>query len=91
MAKWSLTLYEVAAAVNSARAPDDVLRTVVEKVAEALGAKGCSVMLLTPDKKQLLHTVAHGLSASYVRKGPVSADRSISEALIDSDYRGEQE
>jgi GAF domain-containing protein len=75
------SLYEVAAAVNSARAPDDVLRTIVEKVAEALGAKGCSLMLLTPDRKQLLHTVAYGLSDWYVRKGPVSADRSISEAL----------
>jgi GAF domain-containing protein len=38
-------------------------------------------MLLTPDRKHLLHTAAYGLSDWYVRKGPVSTDRSISEAL----------
>jgi signal transduction histidine kinase len=38
-------------------------------------------MLLSPDRKVLLHTAAYGLSDWYVRKGPVSADRSISQAL----------
>jgi GAF domain-containing protein len=38
-------------------------------------------MLLSPDRKVLLHTVAYGLSEWYVKKGPVSADKSISEAL----------
>jgi GAF domain-containing protein len=38
-------------------------------------------MLLTPDRTQLLHTAAYGLSDSYVRKGPISVDRSISQAL----------
>jgi len=75
------SLYEVAAAANSARTPESVLRSIVERVAQATGAKGCSLMLLTPDRKLLLHTVACGLSDWYVRKGPVSADRSISEAL----------
>jgi GAF domain-containing protein len=75
------SLYEIAAAVNSARGPDSVLGSIVQNVAKALGAKGCSIMLLTPDRKLLLHTAAYGLSDWYVRKGPVSADDSISEAL----------
>jgi GAF domain-containing protein len=75
------SLYELAAAVNSARAPASVLQSIAENVARALSAKGCSLMLLTPDRKQLLHTASYGLSDWYVRKGPVSADRSISEAL----------
>ncbi len=74
-------LYEVAAAMNSARSPESVLSSIVEKVAEALGAKGCSIMLLTPDRKHLLHTAACGLSDWYIRKGPYSADRSIAETL----------
>ena len=74
-------LYEIAAAVNSARGHDSVLRSVVKNVAGAVGARGCSIMLLTPDRKLLLHTAAYGLSDWYVRKGPVSADESISEAL----------
>ena len=75
------SLYEVAAALNSARTPESVLRSIVEMTAQAMGAKGCSLMLLTPDRKLLLHTAAYGLSDWYVRKGPVSADKSISDAL----------
>jgi len=75
------SLYEIAAAMNSIRIPEDVLRSIVENVAKAMEAKGCSLMLLTPDRKLLLHTAAYGLSDWYVRKGPLSADKSISKAL----------
>jgi signal transduction protein with GAF and PtsI domain len=74
-------LYEVAAVLNSARDPQAVLHAIVALVAKAVGAKGCSLMLLTPDRKVLLHTAAYGLSDWYVRKGPVSADKSISQSL----------
>jgi GAF domain-containing protein len=79
--KYYHSLYEIAAMANSAGAPESVLRSIVEGVAKALDAKGCSLMLLTPDRKLLLHTAAYGLSDWYVRKGPVSADKSIGEAL----------
>ncbi len=75
------SLYEMAAALNSSHAPEAILQSVVEGVAKAMEAKGCSLMLLSPDRKMLLHTAAYGLSAWYVRKGPVSADKSISKAL----------
>jgi GAF domain-containing protein len=75
------SLYELAAALNSSRAPNSILQSMVEGVAKAMGAKGCSLMLLSPNRKVLLHTVAYGLSEWYVKKGPVSADKSISEAL----------
>jgi signal transduction histidine kinase len=75
------SLYEIAAAVNSVRIPESVLDSIVKTVSEALEAKGCSIMLLTADRKVLLHTAAYGLSDRYVRKGPVSADKSISQAL----------
>lgn len=74
-------LYEVAAVLNSARTSEAVLHSIVENVAKALGAKGCSLMLLTPDRKLLHHVVDCGLSEKYLRKGPVSADKSISAAL----------
>ena len=74
-------LYEVAAVLNSARDPQEVLHAMVACVAKAVGTKGCSLLLLTRDKKALLHTAAHGLSDWYVRKGPGSADKSISESL----------
>ncbi len=75
------SLYEIAATLNSMRAPDEILRSIVKSVAEALEAKGCALMLLTPDKRTLLHAAAYGLSDRYVRKGPVSADKSIAKAL----------
>jgi len=74
-------LYEVAVAVNSARTPEGVLRSAIKNVAGAVGAKGCSLLLLTPDGKRLLHTATCGLSDGYVRKGPISVDKSIAEAL----------
>ena len=79
--KYYWGLYDVATAVNSSHTPEGVLWRTCRSVAKAVGAKGCSLMLLTPDKKLLLHTAAYGLSDWYVRKGPVSADKSISEAL----------
>lgn len=75
------SLYEIAVVVNSVRIPASVLDSMVKTVSEALEAKGCSIMLLTADRKVLLHTAAYGLSDWYVRKGPVSADKSISQAL----------
>jgi len=74
-------LYELAEAVNSSLGAESVLNSIVEKVAKAMDVKGCSLMLLSPDKKQLLHTAAWGLSDWYIRKGPVSADKSITQAL----------
>jgi signal transduction histidine kinase len=75
------SLYEIAAAVNSVSIPESVLDSMAKTVSEALEAKGCSIMLLTADRKVLLHTAGYGLSDSYIRKGPVSADKSISQAL----------
>ena len=75
------SLYGLAALLNSARGPKAVLHGIVEGVAKATGAKACSLMLLTPDRKVLMHTIAYGLSESYLRKGPLRADKSISEAL----------
>lgn len=79
--KYYNSLYEIAATLNSAGSPDDVLNSIVEHVTKAMDAKGCTLMLATPDRKLLLHTAAYGLSERYIRKGPVSADRSIAEAL----------
>lgn len=75
------SLYEIAAVVNSVRVPESVLDTMAKTVCEALEAKGCSIMLLSPDRKALLRAAAYGLSDQYLRKGPLSADKSISQAL----------
>jgi signal transduction histidine kinase len=74
-------LYEIAHELNSKLSPQEVLRTIVETIRDAADAKGCSLMLLTPDKQKLIHTIACGLSDWYVRKGPVVVDGAIAQAL----------
>ncbi len=75
------SLYQAAVAMNSAQTPESVPFRIAVQVTRAMEVKGCSLMLLTPDRKQLLHTASYGLSAWYVRKGPLSVDKSMSEAL----------
>ncbi len=74
-------LYESLVIVNSAGEPEDVMRSLVECIAKALEVKGCSLMLYNSDRRLLLHRVAYGLSDGYIKKGPVSSDKSITEAL----------
>lgn len=79
--KYYHSLYQVAAAINSARASGPVLNSIVENVAKAMGAKACSLTLLTPDRKLLFHAAAWGLSDWFVKMGPLSAGKSIAETL----------
>jgi signal transduction protein with GAF and PtsI domain len=74
-------LYRLAATLNSSRSPADVIHSIIESVTTAMSVKGCALMLLTPDKKVLLHTAAYGLSDWFVRKGPVIVDQSMSYTL----------
>jgi signal transduction histidine kinase len=74
-------LYDIAQKLNSKLAPQEVLRTIVEGIRDAADAKGCSLMLLTTDRQQLIHSVACGLSDWYVRKGLVRVDAAIAQAL----------
>ena len=74
-------LYEMAAIVNSARDPETIPNSIAENVARAVGVKGCSLMLYNFNKTLLIHAAAYGLSEQYIKKGPLSADKSISKAL----------
>jgi GAF domain-containing protein len=75
------SLYHLAATLNSARSSDEILNSIVEGVAKAMGAKACSLMLLTPDKQVLYRISAYGLSDWYLRIGPVQTDKSMSNTL----------
>lgn len=74
-------LYRVAVTINSSLDPLQVLRAIAESIASAMSTKACSIMLLTPDRRVLRHSISYGLSERYVQKGPVSVDLSMSEAL----------
>lgn len=74
-------LYDIAQELNSGLSPNEVLHTIVETLCKAARAKGCSLMLLSTDQKQLIHTIDYGLSDWYVRKGPVRVDDNMAQAL----------
>jgi GAF domain-containing protein len=74
-------LYHVAATINSSLDPGAVLQAISQNAAEAMGVRGCSIMLLSPDRRQLHHSADYGLSEKYLKKGPVNVDLSMSEAL----------
>jgi len=73
-------LYEVAATINSGVTANEVLSSIVESLTKAMKAKGCSIMLLTPAKKSLIHTISYGLSEAFIEAGPRSVETSIPEA-----------
>jgi GAF domain-containing protein len=75
------SVYQITLVLNSARDSEALLHSIVESVARAMGAKACSLMLLTTERDVLLHTVAYGLSDWYLRKGPVALGKIISEVL----------
>lgn len=77
-------LYHIAIEVTSSTEPAEVLDSLVRSTAEAMGVKGCSLMLLSPNRKQLIHTTSYGLSESYLGKGPVGIGPILTEVLSGS-------
>lgn len=70
-------LRSVAEAVNSSLKLDEVLEAIVKVTTEASRVKGCSILLTYEDSQSLSHVASYGLNKEYLRKGTVSADRSV--------------
>ena len=74
-------LRDVSKAVNSSLNVAEVLKLITENTVAALEVKACTLFLLNRDQKILEARASHGLSESYLKKGPVKADKSISGSL----------
>ncbi len=74
-------IYEVAATINSSLDSQEVLLSIAESAARAMGAKASSLMLLSPNRQELHHRASYGLSEAYLHKGPLDVDHSMAEAL----------
>ncbi len=74
-------LYSAALAFSSSLELKEVLQNVVTNVTETMKVKACSLRLYDSRTGQLQLSAAHGLSSSYLSKGPVD----IQHSLIDSD------
>jgi len=75
------TLFEVARLVSSTLNLPNAANLIAEHVTKALHVKGCSKRYLDRQRRTLGLSGAYGLSTQYLTKGPIDADRSVSEAL----------
>ncbi|NOX35186.1 MAG: GAF domain-containing protein [Deltaproteobacteria bacterium] len=78
---FNTTLKEVTRTVHSSLDFDKVLDSVVTVVTDKLRVKGCTIRLLDQNQNTFHLKAAYGLSQDYLNKGPVLAQRSISQVL----------
>lgn len=72
---------DISSTINATLNINKVLEVVVQKVARLLGGKGCTVRLLDSKTQKLYLAQAYGLSKGFLNKGPVDAQRSITENM----------
>ena len=79
--RYEQVFFEEAKRISSSLSTDEVLKAIVESTARAVNAKGSSLLLLSPDKKQLVPSATYGLSDWFVKKGPLSTEKGLAQAL----------
>jgi putative nucleotidyltransferase with HDIG domain len=70
------TLYDVARSINSTLRLREVLALIAQHAVNVMGARACSIRLLSKDTDELELAARHGLSDEYAAKGPVSLEGS---------------
>jgi GAF domain-containing protein len=73
--------HDLAANINATLDIKKIMHILSADVAEALEVKAASVRLLDEKREKLELVASYGLSEKYLDKGPISAEKSISEAL----------
>ncbi len=76
-----LAFMNISRAIGSSLELEEVLKRIVQSTCKTTGAKGCALMLLDEKAERLEVKASYGMRDRYVRKGPLSADRSISDTL----------
>ena len=74
-------IYEIAIEINSVGTVQGILQSVAEQVTRDLNAKGCSILLLSPNKKFLEHSISYGLSDAFIKIGPRAVAKSLPETV----------
>jgi GAF domain-containing protein len=77
------TLIKVTRSLSRSKDPEKIIQETVESIKSALGIKGCALLLINQQSKDLEVAASTGLSAEYLNKGTVSALSSIADSLKD--------
>ncbi len=72
---------KVTETIRSSLDINKVLNAIVKVITEELRAKGCSIRLHDPKRKELTIKAYYGLSKDYIEKGPILSEKSIAEAM----------
>ena len=73
--------FDLAVNLSGSLEVKDILHTMTADLAKALKVKGVSLRLLNESGETLELVASHGLSKKFLQKGPVSAQKSIAQAL----------
>lgn len=72
---------DVTRAVSSSLQPKEVLDMIVKKIPQVMNLKAATVRLIDPEGKKLKLVASFGLSEKYLNKGPVDAEKNVTDAL----------
>jgi GAF domain-containing protein len=79
--KNSMLFLDLASDINSSLDVKKILHNLTVDICEALGMKGVIIRLLNKETGNLQRVASHGLSDEFLNKGPVSAERSVAQAM----------
>jgi GAF domain-containing protein len=77
----SMLFLDLVSSINSSLDIRKILHILTAEICQALGMKGASIRLVNEDSGTLDLTTTYGLSEAFLNKGPVYAEKSISDAL----------
>ena len=72
---------KLAASISSSLDVKKIFQTLTEDIAKNFNVKAASVRLLDDDRRTLKLVASFGLSEQYLKKGEISAEKSIAQAL----------
>jgi GAF domain-containing protein len=79
--KNSMLFLDLASAINSSLDVKKILHNLTVEICEALGMKGVIIRLLNKETGNLQLVASHGVSDEFLNKGPVSAEKSVAQAM----------
>ena len=79
--KNSMLFLDLASNINASLDVKKILHNLTVDLSEALGMKGVIIRLLDKGTGNLQLVASHGLSEQFLNKGPVSAEKSVTQAM----------